>query len=102
MEAHTINLAAELAGSGVTVNAFRPGSVDTAMQAWIRDQEPSRIGTKLHTRFARSYSEGALTTPGQSARALMPHLYSDETGQIWDASVPTEATALIAGVANRS
>jgi len=102
LEAYTVNLAAELAGSGVTVNAFRPGSVDTAMQAWIRDQEPSRIGTKLHSHFARSYSEETLTTPDQSARALLPHLYSDETGQIWDASVPTEATALIAGAANRS
>jgi NAD(P)-dependent dehydrogenase (short-subunit alcohol dehydrogenase family) len=48
LEAHTINLAAELAGSGVTANVYRPGSVDTAMQAWIRGQSPERIGTALH------------------------------------------------------
>jgi NAD(P)-dependent dehydrogenase (short-subunit alcohol dehydrogenase family) len=34
LEAHVVNLAAEVEGSGVTVNAFRPGAVDTAMQAW--------------------------------------------------------------------
>jgi NAD(P)-dependent dehydrogenase (short-subunit alcohol dehydrogenase family) len=86
LEAHTINLAAELAGSGVTVNAFRPGSVDTAMQAWIRGQEPAQIGAALHERFARSYAEGAMITPEQSARSLLPHLSSDATGQIWNAS----------------
>ncbi|MCU1493674.1 MAG: putative oxidoreductase [Acidimicrobiaceae bacterium] len=86
LEAHTINLAAELAGSGVTVNAFGPGSVDTAMQAWIRGQEPAQIGAALHERFARSYAEGAMITPEQSARSLLPHLSSDATGQIWNAS----------------
>lgn len=88
LEAHTVNLAAELAGTGVTVNAFRPGPVDTAMQAWIRSQDPARIGAALHDRFTRSYESGALITPEHSARSLLAHLNSDATGQIWDVSDP--------------
>lgn len=86
LEAHTVNLAAELAGTGVTVNAYRPGGVDTAMQAWIRGQDPERIGAGLHERFARNYAEGTLITPGQSAAALLAHLSGDGTGAIWDVS----------------
>jgi NAD(P)-dependent dehydrogenase (short-subunit alcohol dehydrogenase family) len=74
LEAHTRNLAAELAGTGVTVNVYRPGGVDTAMQAWIRAQDPKRIGGELHQRFVRSYADGTLITPAQSAAALIGHL----------------------------
>jgi NAD(P)-dependent dehydrogenase (short-subunit alcohol dehydrogenase family) len=86
LEAYTINLAAELHGSGVTVNAYRPGGVDTGMQAWIRQQDPNRIGAALHERFNRNFSEGTLITPGQSAATLIAHLSGDDTGAIWDVS----------------
>jgi NAD(P)-dependent dehydrogenase (short-subunit alcohol dehydrogenase family) len=85
LEAHTVNLAAELNGTGVTVNAYRPGGVDTAMQAWIRAQDPERIGG-LHERFNQSYADGSLITPEHSAAALLAHLASDDTGAIWDVS----------------
>ena len=65
---------------------YRPGAVDTEMQAWIRGQDPARIGSELHQRFIRSHAAGALLTPQQSAGALLAHLDSDATGQIWEAS----------------
>jgi NAD(P)-dependent dehydrogenase (short-subunit alcohol dehydrogenase family) len=86
LEAHTVNLAAELRGTGVTVNAYRPGGVDTAMQAWIRRQDPERIGTGLHERFNKNFAEGALITPEHSASVLLKHLTGDDTGEIWDVS----------------
>jgi NAD(P)-dependent dehydrogenase (short-subunit alcohol dehydrogenase family) len=86
LEAHTVNLAAELAGTGVTVNVYRPGGVDTAMQAWIRSQAPERIGAGLHERFNQSFAEGALITPERSAAGLLAHLAGDDTGAIWDVS----------------
>jgi NAD(P)-dependent dehydrogenase (short-subunit alcohol dehydrogenase family) len=86
LEAHTVNLAAELRGTGVTVNAYRPGGVDTAMQAWIRRQDPGRIGAGMHERFNRNYAEGTLITPEHSAAVLLAHLAGDDTGAIWDVS----------------
>jgi NAD(P)-dependent dehydrogenase (short-subunit alcohol dehydrogenase family) len=79
LEAHTVNLAAELAGTGVTVNVYRPGGVDTAMQAWIRSQDPGRVGA-LHERFNRNYSAGTLITPAQSAVRLLARLGGEDTG----------------------
>ena len=87
LEAHTRNLAAELSGTGVTVNVYRPGGVDTAMQAWIRSQDPDRIGAALRDRFLHSYAGGSLLTPEASAAMLLGHLLGpngERTGAIWD------------------
>jgi NAD(P)-dependent dehydrogenase (short-subunit alcohol dehydrogenase family) len=88
LEAHTVNLAAELDGTGVTVNAFRPGSVDTAMQAWIRGQDPAQVGADLHRRFMASYHDGNLISPQQSAQSLLARLDSEDNGRIWSFSDP--------------
>jgi 3-oxoacyl-[acyl-carrier protein] reductase len=84
VELHTVNLAAELEGSGVTANVYRPGAVDTGMQTWIREQDPSEIGLALHERFALMHSQGRLIAPQRAAAALLLRLAGQGTGQVWD------------------
>jgi 3-oxoacyl-[acyl-carrier protein] reductase len=86
LEAHSLNLAAELEGTGVTVNIYRPGSVDTAMQAWIRNQSADVVGATLRDRFVENYERGTLLTPEQSAASLLDRLAGDSNGEIWNAS----------------
>jgi NAD(P)-dependent dehydrogenase (short-subunit alcohol dehydrogenase family) len=85
LEAHTLNLSAELAGLDVSVNVFRPGGVDTAMQAWIRDQDPALVGAALHQHFVHNYEQRTLLSPQESASSLLARLASPDTGQVWDA-----------------
>lgn len=73
LEAHTLNLAAEVAGSGVTVNVYRPGSVDTAMQEFVRTRDEAAIAD-LRRRFDDNYRNGRLITPETSASALLARL----------------------------
>jgi 3-oxoacyl-[acyl-carrier protein] reductase len=82
LEAHTLGLAAELTGTGVTVNIVRPGPVDTAMPAWILDQAPAQIGAGLHDRFAAMRDAGLMASPGQPAKVIAALIIGDSTGQI--------------------
>ena len=66
------------------MNAYRPGTVDTRMQEWIRAQPAEAIGASLHARFVAMHDDGALITPDESARALVDRLEGDETGRIWN------------------
>jgi NAD(P)-dependent dehydrogenase (short-subunit alcohol dehydrogenase family) len=94
LEAHTLNLAAELHGTGVTANVYRPGRVDTSMQAWIRSQDPARIGDAMHHRFNQNATDGTLITPEQSAGSLIARLQSEESGEVWvvdTAAAPVKA-----------
>jgi 3-oxoacyl-[acyl-carrier protein] reductase len=85
LEAHTLNLAAELAGTGVTVNVLRPGMVDTAMPAWIRDQRPAEIGSALHERFMTMQESGMMASPSGPAGMILELISGELTGQIADA-----------------
>ncbi len=62
------------------------------MQAWIREQDPDRIGAGLHARFSQNFTGGALITPERSAAALIAHLGGDDSGSIWDV---TDASAQV-------
>ena len=55
-------------------------------RAWLRQQDPERIGTAAHERFNQNVTEGTLITPRQSAAVLIAHLAGDDTGAIWDVS----------------
>lgn len=84
VEAHSRNLAAEVDASGVTVNVYRPGTVDTEMQGYIRGQDPAMVKGGLVERFQRIRDEGGLITPESSARSLVSHLAGEENGAVWE------------------
>jgi short-subunit dehydrogenase len=84
IEAHVANLAAEVAGTGVTVNTYRPGMVDTDMQAWIRDQDGSEVQRSLRKRFVAAHRNGLLRTAEESAAVLLRRLATADSGMIWD------------------
>ncbi|MEP7089324.1 MAG: SDR family NAD(P)-dependent oxidoreductase [Nocardioidaceae bacterium] len=83
LEAHTLNLAVELEHTGVTVNVYRPGTVDTAMQGYIRGQDPDQVKGGLVERFQRMRADGQLVTPDASARTLVARVTGSETGSVW-------------------
>ena len=88
LEAHTVNLAAELKDTGVTVNIYRPGAVDTAMQAWIREHGEGLISDDAHGRFVSSYRNKTLITPAESAASLVARIPLTETGRVWEVTDP--------------
>ncbi|MEW2501277.1 SDR family oxidoreductase [Amycolatopsis sp. NPDC047767] len=85
LEAHSRNLAAELAGTGVTVNVYQPGMVDTAMQTEIRGDLGRGLAEPVRRGFADAYENGVLITPEASAAGLLDHLLGDDNGVTWDA-----------------
>ncbi|WP_219419887.1 SDR family NAD(P)-dependent oxidoreductase [Pseudonocardia nigra] len=78
----TLNLATELAGTGVAVTAVDPGPVDTAMQDYMRDQPADVIGDGVHQMFQRFHTESRLNHPTQPANLITALAAGDVTAEI--------------------
>ena len=69
LEAMTKTLANELAGKPITVNALRPGEVDTEMQSDIRSIDTAETILDF-ARFHAKHNEGTLFRPEQISDAI--------------------------------
>jgi NAD(P)-dependent dehydrogenase (short-subunit alcohol dehydrogenase family) len=77
----TLNLADELAGSGVTVNLVRPGTTETDMQTDVRSRPLHEAGPRLHAMFKGFHERGELHSPELPARLILALLKGDSTGE---------------------
>ncbi len=66
----------------MTVNAVRPGSVDTAMQAHIRSLPAEQVGQKIFEQFDKNYREGRLQDPALPAGLVTNLISTDVTGEV--------------------
>jgi NAD(P)-dependent dehydrogenase (short-subunit alcohol dehydrogenase family) len=73
----TRTVAAEIAGSGVTVNAVYPGVVDTAMQTQLRETPAEQF-----ERFRSYYERGELLDPDAPGRLIAAIVLSDIQGEV--------------------
>ncbi len=80
----TLAAAAELAGTGVTINAVYPGVTDTAMQAQLRDAAPGLLSAAEQALWRERQARGELLAPEAGARLIAAVLLSDQHGQILD------------------
>ncbi|WP_165553898.1 SDR family NAD(P)-dependent oxidoreductase [Kribbella capetownensis] len=85
LEAHTVNLAAELTGTGITVNALRVHRMGTSLRTWLAGVDPAAIDDPLIRRFVVSQTDVGIVDFDGSAADLLGRLATTETGRIWNA-----------------
>ncbi len=84
LDMFALHLAHELDGTGVTVNAVRPGVVDTQMQEYMRSLPREQVGDAFFERFHGLHERGELISPVDSANFVVDVICSDRTGQVLD------------------
>ena len=84
LEAHTQNLAAELTGTGITVNALRVREMGTSVRTWLAGIDPEEIDDPLIRRLVLSQKDLGRVDFDRSAALLLAHLATTQTGHIWN------------------
>jgi NAD(P)-dependent dehydrogenase (short-subunit alcohol dehydrogenase family) len=80
----SVAAAAEVAGTGVTVNVVYPGVTDTPMQAQLRQAAPGALSEREQTLWRERYERGELHPPEDGARLIVAVALSDLHGAIVD------------------
>jgi len=84
LDMFAVHLANEVDGTGVTVNAVRPGVVDTEMQTFMRSLPREQVGEPFHERFHGLHERGELRDAAESAQFLLDVMLSGDNGTIRD------------------